>query len=275
MIRSTEHFIDKVSSPSKSYLPIIGRFLLMSCFIEDSIRIVLQWNSQLEYIHEYRNFPYIIASLFLGYFVIGMLVSSLCVIFRFKTFAAGCVLLSIIALQCIAYGLLTDFEFVMRNISIIGGLLMLLAEDHSTQEKKSRQSTGMIPGLPNAMQDYTKSKATWLSLLGRILLVALVVGIVFAGELNVFRLLFGCFCLLVSVLIIVGFKAKFSAACLLASLTVFNVVINNWWSFSKFSNRRDFLMFDFFQTLSVIGGLVLLVVTGPGHISIDEKQKDY
>jgi len=76
-------------------------------------------------------------------------------------------------------------------------------------------------------------------------------------------------------MIAVGFKAKWASAFLVLLLSVFNVFINNWWSVHSKHPQRDFLKYDFFQTLSIVGGLLLLVSQGPGGFSVDEKKKEY
>lgn len=38
-----------------SYLPAIGRFLIVVTFIEDALRIIMQWRDQLLYLHDYRS----------------------------------------------------------------------------------------------------------------------------------------------------------------------------------------------------------------------------
>ena len=97
------------------------------------------------------------------------------------------------------------------------------------------------------------------------------------------------------VMVAVGFKAKWSAAFLVFVLSIFNVFANNWWSVPSAHPQRDFLKYDFFQTLcktrlflycfvliddvlcssAIVGGLILLVNMGPGGFSVDEKKKNY
>lgn len=40
---------------SYSYLPAIGRFLIVVTFLEDALRIITQWSDQLTYLHDYRK----------------------------------------------------------------------------------------------------------------------------------------------------------------------------------------------------------------------------
>lgn len=40
---------------ARSYLPAIGRFLIVVTFLEDALRIMTQWSDQLLYLHDYRH----------------------------------------------------------------------------------------------------------------------------------------------------------------------------------------------------------------------------
>ncbi|GAT28363.1 COPII-coated vesicle protein SurF4/Erv29 [Aspergillus luchuensis] len=50
-----EDWLDTMSDPVKPYLPAIGRFLIVVTFIEDSLRMITQWNDQLLYLRDYRK----------------------------------------------------------------------------------------------------------------------------------------------------------------------------------------------------------------------------
>jgi len=77
------------------------------------------------------------------------------------------------------------------------------------------------------------------------------------------------------VMVIVGFKAKFSAVMLVVILSIFNIIVNNFWTLHEHHPQKDFAKYDFFQILSIVGGLLLLVNMGPGQFSVDEKKKVY
>jgi hypothetical protein len=63
--------------------------------------------------------------------------------------------------QTLAYSILWDFHFLMRNLALIGALLLVLAE--SREEAKS-----ILAGVPSLGDNKPK---TYLMLLGRVLLV--------------------------------------------------------------------------------------------------------
>merc|ERR1712211_3756 len=74
-------------------------------------------------------------------------------------------------------------------------------------------------------------------------------------------------------LISIGYKTKLSALALVSLLCVHNITHNCFWTINARKPLRDFLRYDFFQTLSFMGGLLMVVVIGPGEVSFDEKKK--
>jgi uncharacterized membrane protein YphA (DoxX/SURF4 family) len=95
------------------------------------------------------------------------------------------------------------------------------------------------------------------------------------GEFTPLRIAVSIISFVGCIMVVVGFKAKWSAVFLVAFLCISNVLLNNWWSLHHLHPKRDFLKYDFFQTLSIIGGFLLLVNLGPGGISVDEQKKNY
>jgi len=262
---SLEDVLDRFASPLKPYIPIIGRFLLVVTFLEDAVRILFQWKDQLWYLHRYQGMPWGVNHIFLALNVIIMLAGSLMAIFKKRTEIAVAGLFFVIISQAIGYGLLFEWHFFLRNLSIIGGLLMLLSDALSRRRN-------FFPGLPTLNDT---DRATYVQLAGRILLIFLFVSFVYSEEMTLLRAIVSIIGFMACVMVVVGFKAKWSAMFLVVFLSVFNIVINNWWSFHDGHPQRDFLKYDFFQILSIMGGLLLLVNMGPGGLSMDEKKKQY
>jgi uncharacterized membrane protein YphA (DoxX/SURF4 family) len=260
-----EDLLDTLSEPIKPYLPAIGRFLIVVTFIEDAVRIITQWNDQLLYLHDYRHIPSGLTHLFLILNVIAMVACSTLVIIRKHSERAVGGLIAVVITQALGYGLIFDLNFFLRNLSVMGGLLMVLSDSWVRKTKA-------FAGLPQLEE---KDRKMYFQLAGRILLIFLFIGFVFSGQWSVWRVAVSLIGLMACVMVVVGFKAKFSATLLVVILSVFNILVNNFWTLHEHHPHKDFAKYDFFQILSIVGGLLLLVNSGPGQFSIDEKKKVY
>lgn len=260
-----EDMLETLSEPIKPYLPAFGRFLIVVTFLEDALRIITQWGDQLIYLHDYRKIPSGITHLFLIVNVVAMFTCSVLVIARKHSEYAVAGLIGVVITQALGYGLIFDLNFFLRNLSVMGGLLMVLSDSWV-------RKTTAFAGLPQLDE---KDRKMYFQLAGRVLLIFLFIGFVFTGEWSLWRVIVSLLGLVSCVMVVVGFKAKFSATLLVLILSVFNVLTNNFWTLHEHHPHKDFAKYDFFQILSIVGGLLLLVNSGPGHFSIDEKKKVY
>ena len=154
--------------------------------------------------------------------------------------------------------------FCCRNLALAGGVLLLLAE--SKAEGKS-----LFAGLPSLGENTPK---TYLQLSGRILLVFMFLTLL-RFEFSVFQLIQNLVGTALVILIAVGYKTKLASLVLVVWLTALNFYLNAWWNIPDYKPMRDFLKYDFFQTMSVVGGLLLVVAMGPGGVSMDEHKKKW
>ncbi|KAI9839886.1 MAG: hypothetical protein M1819_000078 [Sarea resinae] len=260
-----EDWLETLSDPVKPYLPALGRFLIVVTFLEDALRIITQWSDQLLYLHDYRHIPYGLTHLFLAVNVVAMLTCSILVIARKHSEYAVTGLFGVVVTQALGYGLIFDINFFLRNLSVTGGLFMVLSD--SWVRKRFAPA-----GLPSVDE---KDRKMYFQLAGRILLIFLFLGFIFSGKWNFWRVLVSIFGFISCVMVVVGFKAKWSAVILVVILSIFNIFVNNFWTLHAHHPQKDFAKYDFFQILSIVGGLLLLVNMGPGHISVDEKKKVY
>lgn len=137
-----EDFIDAHTHAVKPHLPWIARLLIVVTFLEDALRIMTQWSDQKYYLQRHRHFPWGISHIFLITNVVVMLAASGAVIARkYPEISVGA-LLGVVVVQGFGYGLIFDLNFFLRNLSVIGGLLMVLSD--SLSKKKN-----LFAGLPN------------------------------------------------------------------------------------------------------------------------------
>ncbi|KAF9158155.1 hypothetical protein DFQ27_002433 [Actinomortierella ambigua] len=260
-----EDVIDKFGQPIKPYIPAIARFLIVVTFYEDALRIATQFSDQLYYIQRFRGFPWGLSHLFLLTNIFAMLIASTMIIARKYPEYAAAVLLGVVVFQALGYGLIFDASFFLRSLSVVGGLLMIVSD--SLQKRRQ-----LFAGLPNVTES---NKRTYFQLAGRVLLIFLFVGFALHGTWSLSRVIAAVVGFVACVMVAVGFKAKWSAMFLVLFLSVFNIAVNNWWSVETSHHQKDFMKYDFFQTLSIMGGLLLLVTIGPGGMSMDEKKKAF
>lgn len=147
--------------------------------------------------------------------------STLVITRKYSDYAVGG-LCAVVVTQALGYGLIFDLNFFLRNLSVMGGLLMVLSD--SWNRKRFA-----FAGLPQIDE---KDRKMYFQFAGRVLLIFLFIGFVFSGEWSISRILVSAVGLVACVMVVVGFKAKWSATLLVVILSVFNVLINNFWTVS-------------------------------------------
>lgn len=177
-----------------------------------------------------------LATVFVLVNLIGQLGGCGLVITRFKVDIACGVLFFIVCLQTIAYSILWDFHFLLRNFALLGALLLVLAE--SRVEGRS-----LFAGVPSMGENKPKNI---LQLAGRILLAFMFITLL-RFELSVLQVIQDIFGSILMVLVTIGYKTKLSALALVLMLTMLNLYYNAWWSIPEHKPLRDFLKYDFFQ----------------------------
>ena len=142
--------------------------------------------------------------------------------------------------------------------------MLLLAE--SSGEAKS-----MFAGVPTMGGN---QKQSYMQLAGRLLVIIMFLTL-FSFEFSFLRILVFLLGSGLMVCVAVGYKTKLAALVLVLGLTLMNVIVNSFWMIPSNRIMRDFMKYDFFQTLSVIGGLLYVVALGPGGVSLDEHKKEW
>uniref|UniRef100_A0A4W3GF19 Surfeit locus protein 4 n=2 Tax=Callorhinchus milii TaxID=7868 RepID=A0A4W3GF19_CALMI len=160
-IRSVSGDIKEFLRMTKQYLPHLARLCLISTFLEDAIRMWFQWHEQKDYIASTWKCGYFLATIFVLLNLCGQLGGCILILSRNFVQYACFGLFGIIALQTVAYSILWDLKFLLRNLALGGGLLLLLAESRS--EGKS-----MFAGVPTIAESSPKQ---YMQLGGRVLLV--------------------------------------------------------------------------------------------------------
>ncbi|KAG4075590.1 hypothetical protein HA402_003415 [Bradysia odoriphaga] len=263
-LAKTEDIADQVIRKGKYVLPTLARLCLIATFLEDGLRMYFQWNEQREYMDMSWGCGKFLATVFVIVNLLGQLGGCVMVMGRLKVEIACGLLFFIVVLQTVAYSILWDIQFLLRNLALIGALLLVLAE--SRVEGRS-----LFAGVPSLGENKPKNV---MQLAGRCLLVFMFITLI-RFELSFLQIVQDIVGSILMVLVTIGYKTKLAALTLVLLLTVLNLYHNAWWTIPAYKPLRDFLKYDFFQTLSVIGGLLMIVSLGPGGVSMDEHKKKW
>ncbi|XP_033184094.1 surfeit locus protein 4 [Bombus vancouverensis nearcticus] len=264
VISKAEEIADQVIRNGKHILPTLARLCLIATFLEDGLRMWFQWSEQKDFMNSSWNCGTVLATMFVLINLIGQLGGCVMVIGRWKVSIACGILFFIVVLQTLAYNILWDVTFLFRNLALIGALLLVLAE--SRVEGRS-----LFAGVPSLGDNKPKNL---LQLAGRILLAFMFTTLI-RFEISFLQIMQDILGSSLMVLVTIGYKTKLSALLLVLILSALNLYHNAWWTIPEYKALRDFLKYDFFQTLSVIGGLLMIVSLGPGGVSMDEHKKEW
>jgi putative oxidoreductase len=72
-------------------------------------------------------------------------------------------------------------------------------------------------------------------------------------------------------LILVGYQTRWAALALVAFTVVASLVFHPFWAVAPEAKMLQQIMF--MKNLSIVGGLLLLVATGPGRLSLDARRR--
>ena len=237
-----------------------ARALLLSPYINNAVFMTMNFQNESVYVKRKWN----ISNTFSLYIVYTILftqfISCLFLIFRkFVIFAVSCLFLVIIT-QNIIFELFLIVNYAVIDLALFGGLLLLIVEASYSDKYvfvKTQEN--------NYIFSITQ-------LLGRILLVCMFM-ILLRFNHNKFDLLHDFVVCMLAILIIFGYKTKFSASVLVFWLLAFNLNQNQFWKHKKSLPLKNFYQQEFLHILSVVGGFCMLFKLGPGKISVDETKK--
>jgi len=266
MLEKAEQFAEQCLAKTKHILPHMGRLCLCATFIEDGIRMCTQWGEQRDYIDSTWGCGWFLAVLFVLINLFGQIGSSVLILSRKHVVPACYALFGIICLQTIAYSILWDIKFLARSLSLCGAVMLLLAEN--------QKSGGNIFTQNIMFDDANQKNKNYMLLSGRLLLVLMFLSLMHLkfSPVEIIRNIIGI--ALIS-MITIGFKTKLMSVTMVLWLLGMNLAFNDFWRHRTASIMYDFKKYDFFQTMTVIGGLLILVLIGPGGLSYDERKKMY
>lgn len=257
----------------KHSLPLIAKLCVLSTFLEDSLRMVYQWKEQRDYFHGEWGFGNLIGTLCVIIVFLGQIVPSSMIIINKKTSSCCLFLVGIIIFQVVLYNIMTSISYIVRAMSLIGGLVLLHTNEICKNEQDSDRraiSMSMFTSGENNMKKYYQ-------LAGRIMLVMMFVSwsILEWSTASLFEVVMIIFSSIIVIVVLIGYKTSIGALFAIIWLSLEAFIAHPFWLHPYHSYKHDLHRYNFFQLMSIVGGLLFLLSVGPGEMSIDKKKKSW
>ncbi|XP_017081774.2 surfeit locus protein 4 homolog [Drosophila eugracilis] len=265
-LQRAEDLGEEVTRRCRSFLPSVARLCLVATFFEDALRMWFQWVEQISFLQDHHQCSPVLAVSIVLLNLLGQLVGCALVVLHLFTNFAVTLLASLVLLQVHIYEVPLQLKLLLRNFSLLGGLLLLHVEN---KESVACRIYGAGAGLPLLV---SRRAQHLMQLTGRILL-ALMYLTLFQQYFSIPAMVLNALGLILMSFIVIGYRTRLAALCLSLILTIWNVATNAWW-FAD-GDSRDLLKYDCFHTLSVVGGLLMVVVLGPGEVSLEQYKKHW
>lgn len=257
---------DMVSGRCRRVLPTVARLCLTATFLEDALRMGLQFFAHLQYLQIALNVPYGLSVFLVVLQLLGQLLGSVLILLRVRVNLAVVLLAGLVLLQVHMHVVPWE-HLILRNFALLGGLLLLYMESLETAAAARVSAAGA--GLPQLID---RRPEHLMRLTGRVLLACMYLTLL-RLEFSLLAMALNCLGLLLMALIVIGFRTRPAALLLALILIVWNLYANAWWFANDAS--RDLVKYSHFHTLSVVGGLLMVVVLGPGRVSLEQYKKHW
>lgn len=260
--------VARLKRAARPIAPTLTRLLVASTFVEDSIRTLFEMKKQMIFFSRALGIPYKTSVLIILLAIFLTLVSvALFLLPPTAAFGAKALLLCV-AYQQLVYGRHSaittgNLGFFVRNACMAGTLALFLTVPKHAPEPS-------LPGMSVKLRKSARDNA------------ALLVRILFAFAcLEMFDVIGYLWSLLIipaAVALVIGYQVELCAILLLVFYAVGAAVANPFWSINITSDEllemRHLMRYEFLQTISILGGLLLVIMSGPGAFSVDSKLRE-
>ena len=262
----------------RSAITTFACWLVIATFLEDTLRIIVSFEQQQRFVHGVTGMPPSAAAVGL---VASAIVQSLSIalVLPHDFVSAGRVklicglLIAFVPSQPVFFGQLHDLRFICLSIAHAGALALIFCSAHARQCVENGSST------PDAHISYrgawgeAKGWVAWMQLMGRLLLTMDILAFSCHQLSRATRWTWiGFNVAMVVGSILVWFGVHVEPISVFLALTVATEVPMCYPFWRVRPEFRDNFRFFFFQTLGMVGGLLLLALHGPGRLHLPVKR---